>query len=43
MFEKMFLDYLYNKNEEITLSDIIELERMKVFDILNAKWRGIVY
>lgn len=36
---KMFqiLDYLYNKNEEITLSDISELERMKVFDILNAK------
>jgi len=43
MFEKMFLDYLYHKNEEITLSDILELERMKTLDFLNAKLRGVSY
>ena len=43
MFEKIFLDYLYHKNEDITLSDIIELERMKTFDILNLKIRGATY
>lgn len=43
MFEKMLLDYLYNKNGEITLFDIIELERMKTFDLLNAKLRGVSY
>ena len=39
MFEKMFLDYLYHKNDDITLSDIIELERMKTFDLLNMKFK----
>lgn len=43
MFEKMFLDYLYHKNGEITLFDVIELKRMKTFDLLNAKWRGVSY
>ena len=43
MFEKMFLDYLYHKDGEITIFDIIELERMKTFDLLNAKLRGISY
>lgn len=43
MFEKMFLDYLYNKNGEITLFDIIELERMKTFDLLNEKFHGVSY
>ena len=43
MFEKMFLDYLYHKNGEITLFDVIELERMKTFDLLNAKLRGVSY
>lgn len=43
MFEKMFLDYLYHKNGDITLFDIIELERMKTFDLLNAKLRGVTY
>lgn len=43
MFEKMFLDYLYHKNGEITFFDVIELERMKTFDLLNAKWRGVSY
>lgn len=43
MFERMFLDYLYHKNGDITPSDIIELERMKTFDLLNMKLRGVVY
>ena len=43
MFKKMFLDYLYHKNGEITLFDVIELERMKTFDLLNAKLRGVSY
>lgn len=43
MFERMFLDYLYHKNGDITFFDIIELERMKTFDLLNAKLRGVSY
>jgi len=43
MFEKMFLDYLYHKNGEITIFDILELERMKTFDLLNAKLRDVSY
>ena len=43
MFERMFLDYLYHKNGDITLFDVIKLERMKTFDLLNAKLRGVSY
>ena len=43
MFEKMFLDYLYHKNGNITIFEILELERMKTFDLLNVKIRGVAY
>ncbi len=38
LFEHAWLSYLYNK-EKIEISDILELERMKVFDLFGKKYQ----